>query len=262
MKMSKGPKIRAILQSDSFLFQHLFKMSSAEALKRMDLRATATEKMIVQLRQEIEAVKAAAGGGGCTDYEAEMERVKKENASLKTQIEEWKGRLVKAEQRNGMAQVHVKGEEEENIVTVCCMNFVYTFVYVVLAPSSVDARVPIIEKPVVVVPVAPKDDSNAPKKEEKGKKGKPAAKKEEGKGEAAAAPEEAEVHVGRYYCLAYYTLFCTALYLQNTLPTFQFFVFPLRLDMRVGLIRSATRHPDADGEQHLVLVVELPRRQL
>lgn len=80
-------------------------MATAEVIKRLSTRATAAEQMIQLLRRQIEEVKAAQGQNVGNDAAKEVQALRRENAQLKAQIEEWKGKLTSAEAANGIVQV-------------------------------------------------------------------------------------------------------------------------------------------------------------
>lgn len=151
-------------------------MATAEVIKRLSTRATAAEQLIQLLKKQIEEVKLSQGASG--NYAQEIQKLKLENAQLKTQVEEWKGKLEAAEGASGVQQVSVKvpqaqAQEKQK------------------SPSPPQSQEQVKEK------------KEKPKKE---KAEKPANKIEGG----------GDVDVGR-------------------------------LDMKVGLIRSAKKHPDADS---------------
>ena len=150
-----------------------YSMATAEVIKRLSTRATAAEQMIQLLKKQIDEVRLSGSMSG-GNHAQEIQNLKRENAQLKAQVEEWKGKLVAAEKSAGIQQV-------------------------------AESEPPKVEAP-------PPKESTPPVKNEK--KEKP--KKE--KKEKAPAPSDGDnvVDVGR-------------------------------LDMRVGLIRTAKKHPDADS---------------
>ena len=81
-------------------------MATAEVIKRLSTRATAAEQLIQLLKKQIEEVKLSQGASG--NYAQEIQKLKLENAQLKTQVEEWKGKLEAAEGASGVQQVSVK----------------------------------------------------------------------------------------------------------------------------------------------------------
>ena len=94
----------------SFLRHFLTKMSSeSAAVQRLSARASAAEQLISVLRRQIEEIKKVAQP---VDYEAEVERLKSENAKLAGDINVWKAKLVSAENANGAVQVGNAGEEK------------------------------------------------------------------------------------------------------------------------------------------------------
>ncbi len=81
-------------------------MATAEVIKRLATRATAAEQMIQILTKQISEIKASGGAGG--NVAQEMQQLKTENAQLRSQVEEWKNKLIAAEKANGIVQVEVK----------------------------------------------------------------------------------------------------------------------------------------------------------
>jgi prefoldin subunit 5 len=75
--------------------------SQSQAVKRLEEQSCAAEKLIVALRREINALKSQASPGSLMSHEEEIEFLKNENAGLKKSIDEWKVKLVQAEQKSG-----------------------------------------------------------------------------------------------------------------------------------------------------------------
>lgn len=150
-------------------------MATAEIIKRLSTRATAAEQMIQLLKKQIDQVRACNQSGG---YAQEIQSLRQENAQLKAQVEEWKGKLVAAEKAAGIQQVS--------------------------ATSPPAAAAASKSKEPSPAPAQGTEKKEKPKKEKKEKA--PAASNDGGE----------SVDVGR-------------------------------LDMRVGLIRTAKKHPDADS---------------
>jgi FtsZ-binding cell division protein ZapB len=83
-------------------------MATAAVLKRLASRATEAEQMIQLLRSKIGELRACqAGGSGSTGYTQEIQTLRRENTQLNSQVEEWKGKLIAAENANGVVQVAV-----------------------------------------------------------------------------------------------------------------------------------------------------------
>jgi aminoacyl tRNA synthase complex-interacting multifunctional protein 1 len=152
-------------------------MASTDAIKRMETRAAAAEQLISILRQQIDQIRVATDAR--PTFEQEVEMLKKENGQLKGQIEEWKTKLVKAENAHGITQVPNKVPFPSNGP----------------APATVKST----EKAPPVAAAAA-----------------PSAKKEKKGGGGGQDKDEGPIDIGR-------------------------------LDLRVGLIRSAKKHPDADA---------------
>jgi len=157
------------------------KMASAEVLQKLETRAVAAEKLISMLKLQIAEAKEVQKQKGSAASDAELETLRAQNASLKSEIETWKGKLVQAEIANGKIQVaHCTAPEK--------------------TPSATEATT---EKRTESAPMAVPKGEKKPKKEKK-------------EAPAKSSEPEGPVDVGR-------------------------------LDMRVGHIRSAKKHPDADS---------------
>jgi len=159
-------------------------MASAEALQKLETRAVAAEKLIAMLKVQIAEAKEAQKRGGAPVKSAELESLKAENTSLKSEIEAWKAKLIQAEVANGKSPVKC-----------------------VKADASIPGPEPGQGAQQPAPPTAPAPAAKAEKKPKKEKK--------EAAGPKGGEPE-GPVDVGR-------------------------------LDMRVGHIRSAKKHPDADS---------------
>ncbi len=165
----------------------MLRMAAAEAIKRMETRATAAEQMIQLLRGQIAEVRRAAAA---STFEGEVEALRKENEDLRKQIQAQKERLTQAEVANGGVVPSVSTAITRSVESVPVNNGVAAAeVRVKEEPKSEEKR-----------PEQPADKKETPAKQE-GKGGKKGKNKEGGGGgdkKPAAAQEELPVHVGRY----------------------------------------------------------------
>ena len=86
--------------------QFTFKMASTEVLKRLETRATAAEKMIEMLRNQINELRVTTDKeSSVTTAGAEIKALTIENAQLKEKIADQKKLLIAAETKAGITQV-------------------------------------------------------------------------------------------------------------------------------------------------------------
>ena len=133
---------------------------SSEVLKRIENRANEAEQLIAVLSDQIRQLKVASGS--VMSYEEEIKFLSSENENLKSEIENWKQKLIAAETKAGIQQIPVptSGKRVESV------------------PVKVE------EKP------AKKEEASGEKKKKKPEK----QKKEQAKKEPES---ELPVHVGR-----------------------------------------------------------------
>lgn len=156
---------------------------SEEAVRKLETKAVAAEKLINLLKLQIAEVRAAQGGQQKAAFAKETENLRAENAKLRQEVEIWKTKLTKAEIANGKPVFSVPSEPKNECV--------------VMKSDPVPSDSEIKQEPI--------------KKEKKPKAEKPPKEKT-----TKPAEDEAPVDIGR-------------------------------LDLRVGHIRSAKKHPDADS---------------
>ena len=96
-------------------------MAAAEVIKRLSSRATAAEQMIQILRKQVEEIRSNQGSG---NYSQEIQKLKRENAQLKSQVDEWKGKLIATEKAAGITQVEssVKATKAASPPKVYCFS--------------------------------------------------------------------------------------------------------------------------------------------
>nr|CAD7590781.1 unnamed protein product [Timema genevievae] len=215
---------------------NLLRMATPDLLQRLEKRALIAEQLIDVLRNEVAELKKASESLGHSQLEAE-------NEQLKQEVEEWKSRLIQLELSHGKTQVcnapppilsYIRFSNSYsftyNNLELFNMYFCYDFTYFkVPLPAkngrmasttylaSIPTQPPPVEKPPTFEGATQGGDTASDKDKKKEKKAKPATEsKEKAGGKGAVTAEEPPVDVGR-------------------------------LDLRVGRIMTAKRHPDADA---------------
>uniref|UniRef100_A0A1A8LE71 Aminoacyl tRNA synthetase complex-interacting multifunctional protein 1 n=2 Tax=Nothobranchius TaxID=28779 RepID=A0A1A8LE71_9TELE len=177
-----------------FLARSLIKMSSHNPLLRLEQRAAEADRLIEDLKQQVQLLKEKTILQACV---REEKKLMVENAKLKNDIEELKKQLLEKEKRRGVLDVAMPSDDSS--VDLGAKPTL---------PKPSDAP-PAASPPPAAAPVQSKDEPKKKKQEKKG--GEKAEKKQ-----AAPSQEEAKVDVSR-------------------------------LDLRVGRIITAEKHPDADS---------------
>ncbi|XP_060066818.1 aminoacyl tRNA synthase complex-interacting multifunctional protein 1-like [Ylistrum balloti] len=157
------------------------RMASASVLRRLTQRADEAEKIITELKATIELLKDKAA---VVESKPEEERLRQENANLRTEIDALKIQLVLTEVRNGVKQVALPSQE----AIARCVD---------KSRSQVTSSAPVVDKKVEVVQKT--DDVKDQQKSKK--KGKDAvnseAKPKKGKVANAGPVEPEKMDVSR-----------------------------------------------------------------
>ena len=83
----------------------LFKMASAEILKRLETRAVAAEQMIQALRLKINEIRLTTEKSSSIIEDNELRTLTMENEQLKKEVLAQKSRLIVAETEVGISQM-------------------------------------------------------------------------------------------------------------------------------------------------------------
>ena len=83
----------------------LFKMASAEILKRLETRAVAAEQMIQALRHQIDEIRLATEKSSSVTEDNELRTLTIENEQLKKEIIAQKSLLIEAESKVLISQM-------------------------------------------------------------------------------------------------------------------------------------------------------------
>ncbi|XP_069131263.1 aminoacyl tRNA synthase complex-interacting multifunctional protein 1-like [Argopecten irradians] len=159
-------------------FISVARMASASVLRRLTQRADEAERIITELKATIELLKDKAA---VVESKPEEERLQKENARLRTEIDVLKTQLVLTEIRNGVKQVPLPSQ---TMVTQC----------VDKARANITSSAPAAEKKAEVVVEKTETVKDQPKANKKGKDQAPkqAGEAKPKKGKAAQGPTEPE----------------------------------------------------------------------
>lgn len=181
-------------------------MASADTLMRLEQRAQQAEEMITLLTEQLAEVKQAVVSRIVAD---ETDRLRSENVALRAEIEVWKNKLIQAEISHGIKQISVPENSDGNAELLNGSK---------LVPLSTTTTCD-VAKTEVVKESSPKMDpvkeGAGDEKKGKGKEKKKAATGVGGGENKPKAEEEAPVDIRR-------------------------------LDLRIGRIITAEKHPDAD----------------
>ncbi|XP_008314886.1 aminoacyl tRNA synthase complex-interacting multifunctional protein 1a [Cynoglossus semilaevis] len=194
-----------------FLARSLVKMSGHNPLLKLEQRAAEADQIIEYLKQQVQLLKEKSIAQASVKEE---KKLMLENAKLKTDIEELKKLLLDKEKRRGVLDVAMPSGEP----TVECNSKPIPPKSSAPAPSTSPAPAAPAAAAAAAAPAAPAAAVQSPSSKDDGKK-KKAEKKGGEKAEkkpAAPSQEDAKVDVSR-------------------------------LDLRIGRIITAEKHPDADS---------------
>lgn len=214
-KVSKAP-----VSSTSLNFEK--RMASESELERVKARAELTEKILADLQTRVSALKKAAVKEAGL---AEEEKLLKENAELKSEIEKVKKALIMAEISNGVRQVYMptKGELAKFSVKAAESS---PETPANLLTSSNKVKEEVVEK---AKPAQGEVSGKKTKKTDMIEAGGKKAKQIKGaKGDGEAKPKKSDAAPG-------------------TGEGGDAKIDISRLDMRVGKIVDIEKHPDADS---------------
>jgi aminoacyl tRNA synthase complex-interacting multifunctional protein 1 len=229
-----------LMQSFRFGLKNILyrQMASADILLKLRQNATDADQIISQLKVQLQDLQQMAAAKACS---VESERLAKENAVLRHEVEQLKQELITLETQNGVQQIPLPNTK---LTTPASSNIAAPAVTKasVFAANNASAQKPVAE-------VASQSHTGAPQKSKKGNEVKSKENKQDAARTTKAAPKSAksDEKSGDQPLAAVASDSPASATGAGAGASGEDTVTVSRLNMRIGRIVAVKKHPDADS---------------